>query len=254
MIDPPRQRISEMTIRLPWAVAAVLLAGAGGAVVAQTAQAPAGDRAAIEAIVRDYILSHPEIIPEAMTRLQAREATAVVETNRKALETPFGSAFAGNPQGDVSVVVFFDYACPYCRQGHQDVKALLQADPKVRVVYRDFPVLSPASDEAALASLSAATQGRYTAFHNAMFETQGRVTHDRTLATVASAGLDAARTAKDLESPALKAEMRKNLDLGRALGLTGTPSYIVGNRILSGAVGLEKLQAAVVEARKARQG
>ncbi|KPF76431.1 hypothetical protein IP88_06615 [alpha proteobacterium AAP81b] len=243
-----------MPIRLPWAVAAAMLAGAGGAVVAQTSQTIPGDRAAIEAIVRDYILSHPEIIPEAMNRLQAREATSLIESNRKAIETPFAGAFAGNPRGDVSVVVFFDYACPYCRQGHQDVKALLQADPKVRVVYRDFPVLSPASDEAALASLSAATQGRYTAFHNAMFETPGRVTHDRVVATVASAGLDAGRTATDLASPALKAEVRKNLELGRTLGLTGTPSYIVGNRILSGAVGLEKLQAAVAEARQAKQG
>ncbi len=240
------------------ALAAVLLAGVGGAVLAQQAggakPVPAGDRAAIEKIVRDYILAHPEIIPEAMNRLQSREVTKLLASNRKEIERPFAGAVAGNPKGDVSVVVFFDYACPYCRQGHADVKALVAADPKIRVIYRDFPVLSPASDEAAMASLSAAQQNRYERFHNAMFETPGKVAHERTVAMVRSAGLNEMQTAKDLSSPALKAEIRKNLDLGRALGLSGTPSYVVGDRILSGAVGVEALQAAVAEARQNSAG
>ena len=235
-----------------WAVAAILLAGiAGAALAAGVATAPAAsDRAAIERIVRDYILAHPEIIPEAMTRLQTREVTKLLDSNRKEIETPFAGAEAGNPKGDVSVVVFFDYACPYCRQGHADVARLAGSDPGVRIVYRDFPVLSPASEEAAMASLSAAQQGQYARFHNAMFETPGKVAHERTIAMVRTAGLNEMRTAKDFAAPALKAEIKKNLDLGRALGLTGTPSYIVGNRILSGAVGLEKLKEAVAEARK----
>ena len=236
-------------VRLVWAAAAVLLAGVAGAALAAGA-APAaapGDKAAIERIVRDYILSHPEIIPEAMTRLQSREVTKLLDSNRKEIETPFAGAVAGNPDGDVSVVVFFDYACPYCRQGHADVGKLIAADPRVRVVYRDFP--APASEEAAIASLSAAQQGRYTRFHNAMFETPGKVGHERTIAMVRAAGLDEGRTARDLAAPALKAEIKKNLELGRALGLTGTPSYVVGNEILSGAVGLDALKAAVAKAR-----
>jgi protein-disulfide isomerase len=243
----------KMQVRAIWAAAAVGLAGVGGAVLAQTAAGPpAAYRATIEAIVRDYILAHPEILPEAMSRLQNREVTTLLDTNRAGIETPFAGAVAGNPRGDVSVVVFFDYACPYCRQGHADVLALAQADPKVRIVYRDFPVLSPASDEAAMASLSAAQQGKYVAFHNAMFATPGRVAHERTVAIVRAAGLDEMKTAKDLASPALKTEIRRNLDLGRALGLTGTPSYIIGNRILSGAVGVDALKSAVAEARSAR--
>ena len=239
-------------VRLVWAAVAVLLAGVAGAALAAgavPAAAVASDKAAIERIVRDYILSHPEIIPEAMTRLQSREVTKLLDSNRKEIETPFAGAVAGNPQGDVSVVVFFDYACPYCRQGHADITRLVAADPRVRVVYRDFPVLSPASEEAAIASLSAASQGKYTRFHNAMFESPGKVGHERTIAMVRSAGLDELRTAKDLNAPALKAEIKKNLELGRALGLTGTPSYIVGNEILSGAVGLEALKTAVAKAR-----
>lgn len=250
------QTMMETRVRVLWVAAAVVVAGLGGAVLAAgTGTAIAGtDKAAIEAIVRDYILNHPEIIPEAMTRLQNREVSQLLESNRKEVETPFAGAVAGNPKGDVSVVVFFDYACPYCRQGHADVKKMAAEDGNVRVIYRDFPVLSPASDEAAMASLSAAQQGRYGAFHNAMFEQPGKVSHERTVAMVRVAGLNEGRTASDLAAPALKAEIKKNLELGRALGLTGTPSYIIGNRILSGAVGYDKLKEAVAEARAAKAG
>ena len=210
------------------------------------------DRAAIEAIVREYILSHPEIIPEAINGMQGREVTKLIENNRKEIETPFGSAFAGDPKGDVRLVVFFDYACPYCKSAHQDVRRLLAEDKRLKVVFRDFPVLSEASTEAAMASLSAAKQGRYLAFHDGVFDGPGRISHEKTVATVRLAGLNELRTAKDLTGPALKAEIKKNLELGRALGLTGTPSYIVGNRILSGAVGYDALKAAVAQARVAK--
>ena len=242
-------------IGMAWALAGVVLAGvAGAALAAGTASPPVSDKAAIERIVRDYILSHPEIIPEAMNRLQSREVTHLLDSNRKEIETPFAGAVAGNPKGDVSVVVFFDYACPYCNQGHADIHQLAANDPGVRIVYRDFPVLSPASEEAAMASLSAAQQGHYTRFHNAMFETPGKVAHERTIAMVRTAGLNEMKTARDLNSAALKAEIKKNLELGRALGLTGTPSYVIGNRILSGAVGYDKLKEAVAEAREAKAG
>lgn len=243
--------ILETRVKAIWAALAVIAAGIGGAALAAGSSGGiAGtDKAAIEKIVREYILAHPEIIPEAMTRLQNREVTQLLNSNRKDIETPFPGAVAGNPDGDVSLVVFFDYACPYCRQGHADVKRLVAADKGVRIVYRDFPVLSPASDEAAMAALSAATQGRYARFHDAMFENPGKVTHERTVAMVRTAGLDEVKTARDLTAANLKAEISRNLELGRALGLTGTPSYIVGNQILSGAVGYDKLKAAVAAAR-----
>jgi len=244
----------EKQVRILWALAAVLVAGIGGAVLAAGTAGAHNDRAAIEKIVHDYILSHPEIIPEAMARMQNREVSQLLESNRKEIETPFAGAISGNPKGDVSIVVFFDYACPYCRQGHADVARLAAEDKGIRVVFRDFPVLSPASDEAAMASLSAAQQGRYERFHDAMFETPGKVAHERTVAIVRVAGLDEMRTAKDLASPALKAEIKKNLELGRALGLTGTPSYVVGDQILSGAVGYEKLKEAVAAARAVKAG
>ena len=234
------------------AVLAVGLASAGvsaGAALAAGQANARPDRAEIEAIVRDYILNHPEIIPEAVARLEQAEARKVLAANRAAIETPFPGAMAGNPQGDVKLVVFFDYACPYCRQGHADVQKLVREDPKLMVIYRDFPVLSPASTEAALASLSAATQGGYGKFHDAMFESPGRVSQARTLGIVKGVGLSEAKVTADQNSAALKAEVNRNLELGRNLGLTGTPSYIIGNRILSGAVGFDRLKAAVAAAR-----
>ncbi|MBV8972549.1 MAG: DsbA family protein [Sphingomonadaceae bacterium] len=209
------------------------------------------DKAATEKIVHDYLMAHPEIIPEAMTAMQTRDVAKLLRDNRAEVETPFPGAVAGNPQGDVTLVEFFDYACSYCRAANADVKRLVASDPKLRVVYREFPVLTEASGEAALAALSAARQRRYVAFHDRQFATPGRVDHERTVAVVRAAGLDERRTAADLADPKLKAEVRRNLDLGRALGLTGTPSFVVGDRILSGAVGYDRLAAAVAAARQA---
>ena len=241
------------------ALAVAAAAGIGIAILASgragsdpAANVSPKDRAAIEAIVRDYILSHPEIIPEAINGMQGREVTKLIANNRAAIETPDPGAVAGDPKGDATLVVFFDYACPYCKAAHADVQRLLADDRHLKVVFRDFPVLSDASTEAAMASLSAGAQGRYTAFHDRMFGESGKLSHERTVATVRAAGLNELRTAKDLGSPALRAALKKNLDLGRALGLTGTPSYIVGNRILSGAVGYEALKTAIAEARAAK--
>jgi protein-disulfide isomerase len=222
---------------------------ANGAASSPAAQYSPAERAAIEAIVRDYILTHPEIIPEAINGMQAREVSKLLASNRAEIEKPFAGAMAGNPNGDTTLVVFFDYACPYCRSSHADVTKLIAADKNLRVVYRDFPVLGPASDEAAAASLAAAQQNRYVAFNNAMFESAGRPTHERIVATVRASGLNEVATAKAMQSGAVKAEIDKNLELGRALGLTGTPSYVIGDQILSGAVGYDVLAKAVADAR-----
>lgn len=234
------------------AVVAIGLASAGvgaGAALAAGQAKERPDRAEIEAIVRDYILNHPEIIPEAVARLEQAEGRKALAANRAAIEKPFPGATAGNPNGDVKLVVFFDYACPYCRQGHADVTRLLREDPKLMVIYRDFPVLSPASTEAAMASLSAATQGQYRKFHDAMFDSPGRVSLARTMGIVKGVGLSEDKVTADLKNAELKAEVDRNLVLGRDLGLTGTPSYIIGDRILSGAVGYDRLKEAVAAAR-----
>lgn len=239
-------------------VLAVAAAGLLYAANSPATPAPAGSdqfskpqRAAIDAMVRQYILDHPEIIPEAINRLQEREVAKLLDSNRAEIETPYASAWAGNPNGDVVMVEFFDYACPYCRASKGDVDRLLAEDKNLKVVYRDFPVLGPPSEEAAMASLSAARQGRYKAFHNAMFSS-GRPSHEKIITAVRQAGLNEVQTARDLNTGASKSEVAKNLDLGRALGLTGTPAYVIGNRILSGAVGYDEMKKAIEDARAKR--
>lgn len=256
-----RARLRAAGIRDWMIMAAVFLVVAAAALLAapRSEPPPAGSdqftpkqREAVEAIVRQYILEHGDVIPQAMQRLQDREVTKLLDSNRAEIEAPFAGAWAGAKDGDVVLVEFFDYNCPYCRAGFPDMQRLLREDGKLKIVYRDLPVLGPASDEAAMASLSAARQGRYAAFHDALI-TGARPSHERTIAVVRQARLNEAETARDMAAPALKAEVRKNLDLARALGVTGTPTYVVGNRILSGAVGYAELKKAVAEARAAKR-
>ncbi len=209
------------------------------------------DRKAIEAIVRETILANPELIPEAINRLQQREVEKLLASNRDAIEAPFSGAWAGARDGDVVLVEFFDFNCPFCRQSAKDVDRLLAEDKALKVVFRDMPVLGPESERFAMASLSAARQSRYRKFYNTVFSGQGALNQERLIRDVRTARLDEAKVAQDLNDKALRAEVEKNIGLGRALGLTGTPSYVVGNQILSGAVGYEGLKQAVADARKA---
>jgi protein-disulfide isomerase len=253
-VAPPGPRLPHWG----WGVGGVGLGAAGAALAFTLWQPPAAvapaDRAAMEAMVKETILANPEIIPEAITRLQQREVEKLLASNREAIETPFAGAWAGAEDADVTLVEFFDFNCPYCRQSTADVERLLAEDKKLRVVFRDMPVLGPDSERFAMASLSAAEQGRYLKFYRATFAGQGALGQERLIRTVRAAGLDEGRVAGDLADKALRAELQKNVDLGRALGLTGTPSYVVGNRILPGAVGYAALKDAVAEARKAAAG
>jgi len=237
--------VALLTMRAPDGVAAPTK-------VADTRALSAAQKAAVEATVREYILAHPEIIPEAINALQSRSVTQLLASNRAGVETPFAGAWAGARDGDVTLVEFFDFACPYCRAAKVDLDKLILADPKLKVVYRDFPVISPGSEEPALAALSAARQGKYRAFYEAMFSDPARVSHEKVVSAVRSAGLNEVATAKALSGKADHAELRKNIELGRALGLTGTPAFIVGDKILMGAQSLEDLKGAVAEARAKR--
>ena len=204
------------------------------------------DRAAIEAIVKDYILEHPEILPQAMDRLQARETAKVVKENRDLIETPYAGAWEGAKDADVTLVEFFDYNCGYCRASLPDIQRLLSEDPKLRVVYREMPVLGPASTAAAHVSLTVAKSGRYPEFHRALYAAR---VDPATLDKVARQfGVDPAKA----ETDATREEVSNNLQLQNALRLTGTPSWVVGDEVLSGAVGYAALKAAIAKARAAK--
>ena len=233
--------------------AGVALATIAYGVIGASGASPAGpsDKAAIEAIVKETILANPELIPEAINRLQQREVEKLLASNREAIEAPFAGAWAGAKDGDVVLVEFFDFNCPFCRQSAQDVDRLLAEDKQLKVVFRDMPVLGPDSERFAMASLSAAQQNGYRKFYSTVFAGQGALSQERLIRDVRAARLDEGKVARDLGNKALREELEKNVGLGRALGLTGTPSYVIGNRILSGAVGYDELKQAVADARNA---
>jgi len=201
------------------------------------------DKTRIERVVRDYVLANPELLPEAMQKLQDRETGKLISASRGAIETPIGDAWAGNPRGDVTVVEYYDYNCGYCRAILPTIDRLIAADPRLRIVYRELPILTESSREAARASIKAAEQGRFARFHKALYAA-GPVTA-RTIAA-------AARTARvDLSKPSAGAdeEIARNLAIASRLGMTGTPSWVIGDRVLSGALPLDQLKDAVAAAR-----
>lgn len=209
----------------------------------------AKDRAATEAVVRAYILEHPEIITDAVAILQKRDVIKRLAAAGDSLHKPFPGAEAGNPTGDVTVVEFTDYSCGYCRASVADVNALLAADKGVRIVYRELPILSPDSQQAALWGLAAAKQGKHRAFHDAMFAT-GRPDPQNIRKAAAKAGLNIAAAESFITSAEAKKEIESNLALMQQIGFNGTPTFIVGEQILEGAQGHEGLRAAVAKARQ----
>lgn len=251
-VDEPKPRRTNAPLLYAISGAAVASAVFAGAVLLapQFRSVPATtDRADLEPLVKAIILDNPEIIPQAINRLQEREVEKLLASNREEIETPFAGAWAGAEDGDVVLVEFFDFNCPFCRQSSADVERLLAEDPKLKVVFRDMPVLGPESERFARASLSAAEQGRYMNFYRTVFAGQGALTQERLIRNVRQSGLSEARVAAAFGSDSIESEIERNMALGRALGLTGTPSYVVGNQILSGAVGYDRLKQAVDMAR-----
>ena len=206
-------------------------------------------RKATEAVVRAYILENPEIITQAVEILQKREATHRLTAAGNAVATPFPGAEAGNPRGDVTVVEFTDYNCGYCRSSVADVQKLVANDKGVRVIYRELPILSPTSREAAAWALAAAKQGKHKAFHDAMFS-GARPDAKSIRAAAANAGLNLAVAEKFAASREASAEIEKNLAMMQQVGFNGTPTFVIGDQILEGALGYDALKAAVDKARK----
>lgn len=252
--------MSETKVRFGggWQMAAAalvfaLLGGVGGWYwqahsSAGSAGAGAGDREAIEQVVRNYILANPEILPEAMEKLQQRENSKQLASVSDEIETPFPGAVLGNPAGKVTLVEFSDFACGYCRQSEAEVAELIAANPDLKVVIRQLPILSPQSADAAKMGLAAARQGKYPAFHHAMYAA-GRPDAASIAAAARLAGVDLVRARQDIADPAITGEIDHNLEYARQLGFNGTPSWVIGDEIHAGAVGRAVLAAAIAKAR-----
>jgi protein-disulfide isomerase len=230
---------------------AFLLAAVLGAALFAGVQAfvPGGaERARVEQVVRNYILEHPEILPEAMARLQDKETAKAIAPNRTALVSPFPGAEMGNPKGDVTVVAFLDYACGYCRASLPALAEVVARDPKVRVVYREFPVLGDESVLAARWALAAAAQGKFKPFHDALYA-GGQLSEAGIQAAADKVGLDKARAARDAYSPQVEAELTANHRLGQTLRVSGTPAWVIGDRVIPGATDYASFAEAVQAAR-----
>lgn len=211
--------------------------------------------------VHNYLMAHPEVIMESVNQLEARarqqeetEAQKVLQARADEVYRDPDSPVGGNPNGDITIVEFFDYNCPYCRAVAPVMTKAEEGDPQLRVVYKEFPILGPNSIFAAKAALAAHKQGKYVAFHRALYQVRGTVDQGKTLETAASVGLDVERLKTDMNDPKIKAAIQKNLALAQALRINGTPGFVIGNsRILRGATDLKTLQTWIRYARDHRQ-
>jgi len=216
----------------------------------------ASQRGELERIVREYLVAHPEVIQEAMGELEKRQSAAETEKHKAAVKQYSESLFAsprqvvlGNPAGNVTFVEFFDYNCGYCKRAMDDMLTLLKDDPKLKVVLKEFPVLGPGSVEAAQVAVAVRMQDKtgkkYLEFHQKLLGGRGQADKARALAVAKDIGLDMGRLDKDLASPEVKATLQESFKLAEALGLNGTPSYVIGEDVVVGAVGLDALKEKV---------
>jgi protein-disulfide isomerase len=241
--------MTSMT-RLLAAVGVCLLVGAAPALAQQFSPAQRGD---IERIIREYIISHPEVLQEAMAEFEKRQAAAdaarhqtAVKEHAQEIYNSSRQVVLGNPQGNVTMVEFFDYNCGYCKRAMADMLTLLKTDPNLRVVLKEFPVLGPGSVEAAKVAVAARMQDKtgkkYLDFHQRLLGGRGQADQAHALAAAKEAGFDVAKIEKDINSPEIKATLDESFKLAEALGLNGTPSYVVGKDVVVGAVGLDALK------------
>jgi protein-disulfide isomerase len=206
--------------------------------------------------VRAYLLAHPEVIMEAVQELRQRQEAAQAEAAKAAIAAHRDEIFrnpsspvAGNPVGDVTLVEFFDYNCPYCRKVAPDLWALPGADPGLRLVFKEFAILGPTSEFAARVALAAQKQGKYLPVHQALMRAEQPLTEDKVFRAAAGAGADLARLKRDMADPSVDAEIARTRELAETLGITGTPGFVVGDALIPGAVERDALQAAIAGAR-----
>ncbi|WP_242096013.1 MULTISPECIES: DsbA family protein [unclassified Sphingomonas] len=234
-----------------WPLLTAALLGAIGGSLALLAYDRTDQRARTERIVHDYVLANPQIIPEAMEKLRANDAGQVIAANRAQIVTPVGDAWIGNPKGDVTLVEYYDYNCGYCRASLPMIQQLVARDPKLKVVFRDLPVLSEQSGTAAQLSVAAALAGKFKPFHDTLYAA-GPITPASLAAASRAAGFDPQALATAGSTPAVTQAIRTNLALARQLGMAGTPAWVVGDQVLAGALPIETVEAAIAAARGTR--
>jgi protein-disulfide isomerase len=249
--------MSRFSFLLP-AVFALALCAAPGTASAQAFSD--GQRGEIEQIIKSYLLAHPEVLEEVSAELTKRQTAAEAEKHEAAVTQNAQAIFSsprgvtiGNKDGDVTFVEFFDYNCGYCKRAMTDMMDLMKSDSKLKVVLKEFPVLGPGSVEAAQVAVAVRMQDaggkKYLDFHQKLLGGRGQADKARALAAAKDAGLDMAKIEKDMNSPEVRATLEENLKLAEAMGMNGTPSYVIGKQVVIGAVGLDSLKEKIGVAR-----
>ncbi len=213
----------------------------------------------VKRLALEAIMENPEIIMQAIQLLQQREDQAkaeaignVLENQRELLEQDPNAPVIGNREGDVTVVEFFDYNCPYCKRAASVVKNVIAGDSEVRVVYREWPILGEGSDFAARAALASRNQGKYEEFHWALMALNGRATEASVLKVVRELGLDEDQLRVDMEAPEVDAHIQVSMELARQLGFSGTPSFVIGDALAPGLIAEDEMTRLIEAVRDAR--
>ncbi len=211
---------------------------------------------AIQSVIRDYIREHPEIVGEALNKLVEQQRAEEEELRRmnivalgKDLNHDADSPVA-NEEGDVTLVEFFDYNCPYCKAASRDLRKLIDEDRSVRFVFKEFPILGPVSTFAARAALAARKQGKYVDFHFALMSVRGRLSQDLVMRMADQVGLDTDRLRSDMAAPEIDAMLAENRRLAKGLDISGTPAFVIGTELVPGRIELAKLKALIEKARE----
>lgn len=216
------------------------------------------ERRRVESVVKEYLIANPEVIVEALHAYEAKrvaqaheDAQAAIASNRAALENDPSSPSAGNPKGDVTIIEFFDFRCGYCKKVLPTLQEVLKSDPKLRTVFKDLPILGPDSQRAAIAGQAVwnIAPDKYLPFHAALMQTRGAIDDAQIMQAAKDAGIDQAKLKAAMSDPAIKEKLQANLDLAEKLNINGTPAFIIGDKLLPGAVDQATLKQAIAEAR-----
>jgi protein-disulfide isomerase len=215
---------------------------------AEPAKAPAAttfsadQKKEIEQIIKSYLVTNPEIFVDVQNALeakmekdQAEKLKVAIAQNSGEIYRDRGASVGGNVDGDITVVEFFDYNCGYCKRGLHDVVKLIETDPKVRVVFKELPILSKGSEEASRVAVAAQRQGKYWELHKAMLTAKGQMNEAAALQLAEKLGLDMTKLKADMASPEVKAEVEKSEALAKKMGVNGTPHFLIGDRAIAGA-------------------
>jgi protein-disulfide isomerase len=256
------RRTAKMTLipRIAGSIAAAMLLAASPVVASAQSFSP-DQQHQIEDIVKNYLIAHPEVIQEAQDALDKRQQEAQAAKAQTAIKTDSATLFnsphqvvLGNPNGKVTMVEFFDYNCPHCKDAVSDMVRLLNTDHDLRFVLKEFPILAQGSVDAAHVAVAVRMQdptgAKYLAFHEKLFSTRGMVDQARALEVAKEVGCDMSRISKDMNSPEVQTTIDQDMKLADAIGVDGTPSYVIGDHLIVGAIGYDKLQQQVAALQK----